>query len=89
MGECGSRRVRATCRQRFFSSAASRRGRAKLARKKNGFTEQPWRGNDTLILRSTFRAVETSYVVRDPEATGKVVSARVFVFADKLTAEQL
>jgi hypothetical protein len=55
---------------------------------KKGFAERPWRGDDTLILRATFRAIETRYVVRDPESPSKVHQAWV-MFRDKLTLEQL
>ena len=61
----------------------------KTGPEKNGFAERPWRGNDTLILRATFRAIETRYVVRDPEVPGKVRQAWAYVFTGKLTPEQL
>jgi hypothetical protein len=61
----------------------------KTGPEKNGFAERPWRGNDTLILRATFRAIEVRYVIREAPESRKVRSTHSYVFNSNVTPQAL
>lgn len=60
------------------------RARIDRARESGEYVEAPWLGNDNLVLRSGATRFEVRYVANTPTR-----HSREFVFASKLTAEEL
>jgi hypothetical protein len=48
------------------------------------FSQRPWRGNDSLILRSAVTSFEVRYLIREP-----LVRSWEFTFGPQLSAEEL